>query len=61
MQDIALVGVGAACYLAGAAAMANYASRWREITDVAQEFQSTLTRVTDASTAAAVSLSMIIL
>ena len=50
-----LVGIGAACYLAGAAAMANYADRWREITDVSSEFESTLRRVTDASAAAAVS------
>ena len=35
--------------------MANYADRWREVTDVAQEFQSTLRRVTEASAAAAVS------
>ena len=53
LQDIALVAVGALGYLAGAAALANYANRWRSFRD--NQFQSTIDRITNATGAAAVS------
>ena len=54
-QDIILVAIGVAGYLAGAAAIATYADQWREFSNNAN-YQ----RVTDATTAAAVSLLIIL-
>ena len=54
-QDIILVAIGAAGYLAGAAALATYVGEWRNAADANPSIRSTITRVADASAAAAVS------
>jgi hypothetical protein len=54
-QDIILVALGALGYLAGAAAIATYANRWREFSNTDSNFESTFQRVTIATAAAAVS------
>ena len=49
------MAIGAAGFLAGAAALANYSSSWREyIND--NRFASTVRRITDAAAAGAVSV-----
>ena len=55
-QDIVLVGIGAAGYLAGGAAIANYADSWSEFANVDSPFQNTVRRVATATGAAAVSI-----
>ena len=52
-QDVILVAIGAAGYLAGAGALANYAEMWRGARSPG--FENTVARVTNATAAAAVS------
>ena len=60
-QDIILVAIGVAGYLAGAAAIATYADQWREFSNNNSQsaLRATYQRVTNATTAAAVSLILI--
>ena len=63
VQDIILVAIGALGYLAGAAAIATYANRWRELSNTgtdSNQFESTFRRVISATVAAAVSTDLTI-
>ena len=59
-QDVILIAIGAAGYLAGAASLANYANSWREIQNVSGDLANTVARVTNATAAAAVSMYVLV-